>query len=193
FWYTNQYLPANGSFNWHTRVGSFKFSTCVSPDFSLSISPASHSVVQGGNTSYTVTVSPSATFNGAVQLSASGLPTGAAASFSPNPATSTSTMTVTTSPTTPNGSSVITVTGSSGSLTHTATTTFTVAPPWVATYVVGGTPTNWGTNQTQTYSVTITNSGSQAWPATGANPVHLGVHFANAGGGSGNNTWYTDQ
>src|SRR5262249_45582644 len=24
FWYTNEYLPANGSFNWKTRIGSFK-------------------------------------------------------------------------------------------------------------------------------------------------------------------------
>lgn len=29
FWYTNEYLPANGSFNWATRIASFKFSTCV--------------------------------------------------------------------------------------------------------------------------------------------------------------------
>ncbi|HEX7836988.1 MAG TPA: hypothetical protein VF469_05965 [Kofleriaceae bacterium] len=28
FWYTNQYLGASGSFNWHTRIGSFKFPTC---------------------------------------------------------------------------------------------------------------------------------------------------------------------
>src|SRR5260370_13239219 len=29
FWYTNQYLTANGSFNWHTRVGSFRYSSCA--------------------------------------------------------------------------------------------------------------------------------------------------------------------
>lgn len=29
FWYTNEYLPANGSFNWATRIASFKFSGCV--------------------------------------------------------------------------------------------------------------------------------------------------------------------
>jgi hypothetical protein len=29
FWYTNEYLPANGSFNWATRIASFKFSSCV--------------------------------------------------------------------------------------------------------------------------------------------------------------------
>jgi hypothetical protein len=28
FWYTSEYIPSNGSFNWRTRVGSFKFPTC---------------------------------------------------------------------------------------------------------------------------------------------------------------------
>ena len=28
FWYTNEYIPANGAFNWSTRIGTFKFSTC---------------------------------------------------------------------------------------------------------------------------------------------------------------------
>lgn len=28
FWYVNQYLKSNGSFNWSTRVASFKFPTC---------------------------------------------------------------------------------------------------------------------------------------------------------------------
>ncbi|PYQ63945.1 MAG: hypothetical protein DMF54_15470, partial [Acidobacteria bacterium] len=69
FWYTNQYLTANGAFNWHTRVGSFKFASCVTPDFSLSVSPSSQNVVQGSSTTYMVTVAPSNTFNGAVQLS----------------------------------------------------------------------------------------------------------------------------
>lgn len=29
FWYTNQYLATNGSFNWHTRIGSFKLPGCL--------------------------------------------------------------------------------------------------------------------------------------------------------------------
>ena len=29
FWYIGQYLAANGTFNWHTRIGSFKFNGCV--------------------------------------------------------------------------------------------------------------------------------------------------------------------
>lgn len=28
FWYVQQYLPSDGSFNWHTRLASFKFNGC---------------------------------------------------------------------------------------------------------------------------------------------------------------------
>jgi hypothetical protein len=31
FWYTNEYLKTNGSFNWSTRVSTFKFATCGAP------------------------------------------------------------------------------------------------------------------------------------------------------------------
>lgn len=52
FWYVNEYLPANGSFNWHTRIGSFKFPTCgagVTPN--VTASPAS--VPAGGSVTVT--------------------------------------------------------------------------------------------------------------------------------------------
>jgi hypothetical protein len=29
FWYTNEYLKANGTFNWSTRIASFKFPGCI--------------------------------------------------------------------------------------------------------------------------------------------------------------------
>jgi len=32
FWYTNQYLQNSGTFNWSTRIGSFKFPSCIPPD-----------------------------------------------------------------------------------------------------------------------------------------------------------------
>ena len=31
FWYTTEYIQTDGSFNWHTRVGSFKFNGCGVP------------------------------------------------------------------------------------------------------------------------------------------------------------------
>ncbi|PYV10752.1 MAG: hypothetical protein DMG23_06660 [Acidobacteria bacterium] len=29
FWYTNEYLLTNGTFNWSTRIASFKFPGCL--------------------------------------------------------------------------------------------------------------------------------------------------------------------
>jgi len=101
--------------------------TCSSgPDFSLSASPTSRTVVQGASTTYSVTETPSGGFTGAVTLAASGLPTGATAAFSPNPTTGTSTLTVTTATTTPLGSFTITITGTSGTLSHTTPVTLVV-------------------------------------------------------------------
>jgi hypothetical protein len=41
FWYTTEYIPANGSFNWQTWVGSFKFGNC-GPAPQPSQAPATH-------------------------------------------------------------------------------------------------------------------------------------------------------
>jgi hypothetical protein len=30
FWYTTQYIGTNGTFNWRTRIASFKFPKCPS-------------------------------------------------------------------------------------------------------------------------------------------------------------------
>jgi hypothetical protein len=66
--------------------------------------------------------------------------------------------------------------------------------PWQASYGTANTPTTWSTGQTQTYQVTLTNTGTQVWPAASSNPVHLGVHFATKGGGTSvNYPWLTDQ
>lgn len=86
----------------------------TSPDFSLSPSPTSRTVLQGGPASYTVTVTPIAGFNGQVNFSVTGLPTGASGSFNPNPGTSSSTLSVTTAANTPLGSYSLTITGVGG-------------------------------------------------------------------------------
>jgi hypothetical protein len=96
------------------------------PDFSLSASPNSLSVAQGESVTSTITVNPQSGFNGSVNLSASGLPSGVTAGFSPNPATSSSTMTLTASATATTGTSTITVTGVSGNLTNTTSLSLTV-------------------------------------------------------------------
>jgi PKD repeat protein len=102
------------------------------PDFSLSANPSSGSVTQGSAVNTTITASSLNGFSGSVTLSASGLPSGASASFSTNPVSlsangsANSTLSISTSSTTPTGIYSITVTGTSGSLTRTAVYTLTV-------------------------------------------------------------------
>jgi len=31
FWYTAEYIPSDGQFNWRTRIGTFRYSSCVAP------------------------------------------------------------------------------------------------------------------------------------------------------------------
>jgi hypothetical protein len=129
FWFTSEYIPANGIFNWRTRVGTFKLAGCGTPDFGVAASPTSQTVSAGSPTTYNVTVTPSGGFGGSVSLSASGLPAGASASFAPNPTTGSSTMSVSTSASTPTGTYAVTITGTSGTLAHNTTVTLVVSQP----------------------------------------------------------------
>ena len=97
-------------------------------DFSVKASPTSASVKAGSSASVSVSTAVTAGSAQSVALSASGLPSGATASFSPASVNSgaSSTLTVTTSATTPAGTYPITVTGTASSGSHTATYTLTV-------------------------------------------------------------------
>jgi hypothetical protein len=100
--------------------------TATPADFSLSVSPASASVRRGSTATYIVTVTPSNGFSGSVTLSLSGQPSGSTVTFSPNPATGTSTLSVRSSSSGPRGTFPLTITGQSGILMHTATTSLSV-------------------------------------------------------------------
>jgi uncharacterized protein (DUF58 family) len=99
------------------------------PDFSVTATPSSQTVPPGTGTSYTVTVTPSNGFNGTVTFNVLGLPSGATATFNPSSVTGSgsSTMSVSTSSSTPEGSYPLTITATSGSLTHTTQVTLVVA------------------------------------------------------------------
>jgi hypothetical protein len=135
FWYTQEYMKTTGTFNWNTRIASFKFPGCGStstPDYTVSASPNSLTITQGGNGTSTITVTSLNGFNSATTLSATGLPSGVTAAFSTNPVTppangiATSTLTLTASATATAGPATVTVTGTSGALTHSATIALTV-------------------------------------------------------------------
>lgn len=104
----------------------------VSPDFSLSTTPASRSVVSGGSTSYTTTVTATGGFNSSVDLGVSGLPSGASGSFSPDPlsgGSGSATLSVTTSPTTAAGSYPLLISGIGGGLSRSSAATLVVTAP----------------------------------------------------------------
>jgi subtilisin family serine protease len=133
----------------------------LTPDFSLSADPASRTVTQGAGTTYTVSVTPSGGFTGSVALSASGLPSGAAASFSPNPTTNTSAMSVTTSTTTPAGLYKLTITGTSGTLTRTTPVDLTVSAPTTGDFSLSASPSSVTVTRgaSATYTVKVTRTG----------------------------------
>ncbi len=94
-------------------------------DFSLTPSPSSRSIRSGSSTTFTVTVNTVNGFAGSVTLAATGLPSGATASFSPNPTTGTSILTIRTVSGV-RGTFTITITGTSGTLQHTTTVSLVI-------------------------------------------------------------------
>jgi hypothetical protein len=108
------------------------------PDFSLAASPSSQTVAPSGAVTYSVTITRTNGFTGSVTLSASGVPSGASASWKLNTGPSsantivvpssqtTATLTVQTASSTPVGTSTITIGGTSGSLSHQTSVSLTV-------------------------------------------------------------------
>jgi hypothetical protein len=143
FWYTNEYLPSTGYFNWRTRIGSFSLPACTgapADSFSLTANPAAVSVQQGqtGNTSIVTAVTSGSPQS--VALSASGYPAGVTVSFAPNPVTAgnSSTMTIGVGSSTAAGTYPITVTGTGSSATQTTTVTLTVTAVSGSSVVTNG-------------------------------------------------------
>jgi hypothetical protein len=131
FWYTNEYIPSNGSFNWKTRINSFKFSSCggsTSNDFSISANPTSLSIAQGGSGTSTISTAVTSGSAGTVSLTSSVSPAGPTASLNPTSVTAggSSTLTVNVGSSVATGTYTVTVTGTEGSATHSTSVNVTV-------------------------------------------------------------------
>jgi len=185
--------------NWVNASGGYCAMSYTSapptPDFSLSVSPSSRTVVQGNLTSYGVTITGSNGFADTVNLSVSGLPGGASASFSPNPASSSSTLNVTTSTSTPAGTSALTITGTgtAGSPTHAIGATLIVSPRPLFSISVTPASRTVSRGGSTTYSVTVTPAagftGTVNLSVTGL-PNRAGFNFSPSSltGGGGTST-----
>ena len=108
-----------------------------SPNFFVTAPPVSQSVTAGTSATYTTTITPMGGYTGSVTLSATGLPSGATASFKPatvavGASAATSAMTVATAASTATGVYPITVTATDGTLTNTAYPELTINPPCLA-------------------------------------------------------------
>ena len=91
FWYTNEYLPANGSFNWNTRIGSFKFASCNNkPSSATSLITSLNPSALGQAVTFSATVKPASgtgtptgtvTFNHGATVLGTGTLSGGTATF----------------------------------------------------------------------------------------------------------------
>ena len=73
-----------------------------------------------------------------------------------------------------------------------AVSTSAGSPSWLAGYDAGALPRTWVAGQSQSFDIKLTNTGNQAWPSGGSNPVRLSLHFASAAG-LPFSSWLSDQ
>ena len=136
------------------------------PSFTISAAPNSLTVTQGNESSTTVDIAAQNAFTGSVTLSATGLPGGVTANFSPNPATTSSTLSLTASASAATGTVTVTVTGTSSALTDSTSFGLTVNATSSSGAAVGLSPASltWGNIKVGTTApertVTVRNTGT---------------------------------
>jgi hypothetical protein len=165
----------------------------ATPDFTLSATPASQSVIQGSPASYTVNLTPTNGFSGSVAFSTTGLPTDATATYNPNASGSSSALSVTTATTTPAGSYPLTITGTSASLSHTTSVTVQVTAARKPDFSLGTSPSSRSLlpGGSTTYAVTVTPSNGFNNPVTlsgGGLPAGATMSFSPSPVASGSST-----
>ncbi|MGH9634660.1 MAG: hypothetical protein ACRD72_07490 [Candidatus Angelobacter sp.] len=140
------------------------------PDFALTASPTTISVAQGGTKTTTVSTTVSGGFNSAVSLSATGLPAGVTAAFSPAsiaaPGSGSSTLTFTAGSTAATGTSTVTINASGGGVSHSTTVSLTVSATATPDFSVGASPTSLsvaaGSSGTSTISTSVSGGFNSA-------------------------------
>jgi hypothetical protein len=156
--------------------GAITAAIAVAPDkagITVQIAPASQSVTRGQTANYTVTVTSTGGFTGSVALAATGMPSGASATFAPaslsltNGASGTSNLAVATSSSATVGSFTFTVTGSSGKVSGSVTAGLTVNYPISSSLAMTATPSSVSMNPgaTAVYTAQLTRT-NLAGPVT---------------------------
>jgi hypothetical protein len=142
------------------------------PDFAIGVSPSTQSVPAGGHATYTVSTTALRGFGDSTNLTVGGLPAGASASFVPASLTGTgaSSLTIAIATSVTAGNYPLVITGTSGTLSHSAQATLTVTAP---DFSISATPTTQtvtaGGNTSYTVSTSAINgfTGSVALGTSG--------------------------
>jgi len=146
----------------HSVVATLIVSSSTGADFTMSSTPTSQAVIQGGTAVYSVNVAPVGSFNGAVTVACSGLPAGV--NCSSNPASVTGSGSTTVSLTVPGtvaqGMYSFTIIGTSGTTSHSQTASLAVGT-LMATVAPGTSGTvQVGSSASFTITVSSTNNAS---------------------------------
>ena len=145
-----------------------QMSSAVSNNFSIAASPSSVSVAQGHSVTASVSTAVTSGSAQSVALSATGLPSGATAGFSPSSVTAggASTLTLSAGTSTPAGSYSVTVTGTGASATHSTTVSVTVTAPAPNNFSIGASPSSvsvaQGGSGTSSISTAVTSGSAQS-------------------------------
>jgi hypothetical protein len=168
FWYTNEYLQASGTFNWSTRIASFRFPNCPA----VVPSPTA-------TTTSTPTGSPTATLTAAPTLTSTPTNTSTATSTSVPP---TATQTATNTPTATNTS------------TSTPGTKVSTAPSTQQYTLTGSDGTSWVNMDPNALALTLTPTtsvnailsvNSDLWTSSVGYNQDIGIWISGGSFGSG--------
>ncbi len=170
----NTTVTATGGGITHTTTIPLTVNAATSPNFAISASPASLSVADGSTGTSTISTTVSGGFNSAVSLSASGLPTGVTAAFSPTsiaaPGSGSSTLTFSASSTAVAGTSTITINASGGTVSHSTTVSLTITSGGTNTQILGNPGFENGSTNPAPWTVTagVVNNSTSEPPHAGS-------------------------
>src|SRR5215471_7930004 len=171
-------LTVTGTSGAITRTTTIRLTVVGRPDFSITAAPpAAVTITPGSNPTATVTVASLFGFTGSVSITATGLPQGVSANFSPSSVNGSGTIVVNfnAQTSTPAGTTNISIVGTSGSLTHSATIALTVTGP--SDFSLSATNASVVQGGTATSTVTVTpGSGFTGSVALSASGLPSGVN-----------------
>lgn len=190
FWFTSEYLKTTGSFNWSTRIASFKFPSCTTQTpvlTSITVAPSTASVPTGGTQQFIATgfdqsgkpLSPQPTFTWSVI--GGGTIDQSTGVFIAGPTAGTSTVTATSGPI--SGSATATVTSGQPVL---VLTTINVTPS-TASVQAGGTQQFTATGFDQT-GASIFPQPTFTWSVIGGGTIGTSTGVFTAGSTAGTST-----